>query len=89
MAEVVLDKLRELQEADLQRRRLLRQKAAYDRTAKVRANQICRQQESIQALRDKQRDVRMAADAKELDVRQKRAEIEKLRGQQMQIKDNR
>jgi len=89
VAEVVLDKLRELQEADLQRRRLLRQKAAYDRTAKVRANQICRQQESIQALRDKQREARKAADAKELDVRQKRAEIEKLRAQQMQIKDNR
>jgi uncharacterized protein len=89
VAESVLDKLRELQQADLELRRLEQKKVAHDRAAKVRSEQVDREKEQIEAHRQKQRQVRMAADRKELDVRQKRAEIEKLRGQQMQVKDNR
>ena len=89
MAEMVLDRLRELQDADLQLRRLEQKKEAHDRGAKVRADQIKRHQEHIEALKGEQREARKAADRKELDVRQKRADIERLRQQQMQIKDNR
>ncbi len=53
------------------------------------AEQIARQKQEIEALRQKHKQARMAADKKELEVRQKRAEIEKLRDQQMQVKDNR
>ncbi len=89
MAEMVLDRLRELQEADLQLRGLRQKKAAHDRAAKVRTAQIQKHKDSIESLRAKQKKARVAVDAKELEVRQKRAEIEKLRGQQMQVKDNR
>jgi predicted nucleic acid-binding Zn-ribbon protein len=89
VAESVLDKLRELQQADLELRRLEQKKVAHDRAAKVRSEQIARQKEHIESLRAKQREARMAADRKELEVRQKRTEIEKLRGQQTQVKDNR
>lgn len=89
MAEMVLDRLRELQEADLQLRGLQQKKAAHDRAAKVRAAQIQKHKDSIESLRAKQKKARAGVDAKELEVRQKRAEIEKLRGQQMQVKDNR
>jgi hypothetical protein len=86
---MVLDRLRELQEADLQLRGLEQKKASHDRAAKVRGDQIKKHQEQIDTLKAEQREARKAADAKELDVRQKRAEIERLRSQQMQIKDNR
>ena len=89
MAATVLDKLRELQDADLELRRLEQKKAAHDRALRVRADQIVRHKAEIEALRQKHRQVRMAADRKELEIRQKRADIEKLRGQQMQVKDNR
>jgi len=89
VAEMVLDRLRELQEADLELRRLEQKKAFHDRAAKVRANQISKQQEHIEALKAAHRQARMASDRKELEVRQKRADIERLRRQQMQIKDNR
>jgi len=89
VAELVLDRLRELQEADLELRRLEQKKASHDRTVRVRADQIRKHQEHIQALKNTQRGARMEADRKELDIKQKRAEIEKLRAQQMQIKDNR
>jgi hypothetical protein len=89
VAATVLDKLRELQDADLELRRLEQKKAAHDRALRVRADQIVRHKAEIEALRQKHRQVRMAADRKELEIRQKRADIEKLRGQQMQVKDNR
>ena len=89
MAEMVLDRLRDLQEADLELRRLEQKKAWHDRGAKVRADQIKKHQEQIEALKAEQRQARMAADRKELEVRQKRADIDRLRQQQMQIKDNR
>ena len=89
MAVLVLDRLRELQQADLGLRRLEAMKAEQDRRARLRADQIARQQEAIEALRVRHRDARKATDQKELDVRQKRAEIERLKGQQMQVKDNR
>ena len=89
MAELVLDRLRELQDADRELRRLEQKKSAHDRGAKVRADQIKKHQEHIEALKAEQRQARMAADRKELEVRQKRADIERLRQQQMQIKDNR
>jgi uncharacterized protein len=89
VAELVLDKLRELQQADLELRRLEQKKSAHDRAAKARTEQIARQKQDIEALRQRHKQARMAADKKELEVRQKRADIEKLRGQQMQVKDNR
>jgi predicted nucleic acid-binding Zn-ribbon protein len=89
VAEPVLDKLRELQQADLELRRLEQKKVAHDRAAKVRGEQIAKQKEHIESLRLKQREARMAADRKELEVRQKRGEIEKLRNQQTLVKDNR
>ena len=89
MAEMVLDRLRDLQEADLELRRLEQKKASHDRGARVRADQIKKYEEHIEALKAEQRQARMAADKKELEVRQKRADIERLRRQQMQIKDNR
>lgn len=89
MAEMVLDRLRELQEADLQLRSLRQKKASHDRAAKVRASQIQKYQGDIEALRTRHKKARAAVDAKELDVRQKRADIERLRGQQLQVKDNR
>jgi uncharacterized protein len=89
VAESVLEKLQELQHADLELRRLEQKKSAHDRAAKVRSEQIARHKEHIESLRAKQRQARMSADRKELDVRQKRADIDKLRGQQMQVKDNR
>ena len=89
MAATVLDKLRELQAADQELRRLEQKKTAHDRALKVRADQIVKHQADIEALRLKQRGIRMSADKKELEVRQKQADIEKLRGQQMQVKDNR
>jgi predicted nucleic acid-binding Zn-ribbon protein len=81
--------LRELQDAELELRRLEQGKASHDRAAKVRGEQIARQKEHIELLRGRQRQARMAADKKELDVKQKRAEIEKLRHQQTQVRDNR
>ena len=89
MAATVLDKLRELQAADQELRRLEQKKTAHDRALKVRADQIVKHKADIETLRLKQRQVRMSADKKELEVRQKQADIEKLRGQQMQVKDNR
>ena len=89
MAEMVLDRLRDLQEADLELRRLEQKKESHDRGARVRADQIKKHEEHIEALKAEQRQARMAADKKELEVRQKRADIERLRRQQMQIKDNR
>jgi len=89
VADMVLEKLCELQEAELQLRRLENSKSSHDRAAKVRLEQIARQKEHIETLRGKQRQVRMAADKKELEVRQKRAEIEKLRQQQTLVRDNR
>lgn len=89
MAEMVLDRLRELQKADLELRRLQQKKASHDRAAILRADQIAKHEEHIQALKAKHRNARMQADKKELEIRQKRADIEKLRQQQMQIKDNR
>lgn len=89
MAVLVLDRLRELQQADLGLRRLEGMKAEQDRRARLRADQIARQEEAIEALRGKHRNARKATDQKELDVRQKRAEIDRLKTQQMQVKDNR
>jgi len=89
VAELVLDKLRELQQADKQLRRLEEQKTGHDRKLKVRADQIARQEQSIDALKDKHRNTRKTVDQKELEVKQKRVDIERLKGQQMQVKDNR
>ena len=89
MAEMVLDRLRELQEADLELRELQQRKASHDRTARVQTIQIAKHQEQIESLHEKRRAARIVADEKELDVREKQAEIQKLRGQQMQIRDNR
>lgn len=89
MAELVLDRLRELQQADKGLRRLEGLKAGHDRKVRVRAEQIIRQEEGIETLRLKHRDARKATDQKELDVRQKRSEIDRLKTQQMQVKDNR
>jgi hypothetical protein len=86
---MVLDRLRELQEADQDLRRLQQKKASHDRAAKVRADQIGKHHEAIEALRTKHKQVRMGVDKKELEVRQKRTDIERLRGQQNQVKDNR
>jgi len=89
VADLVLEKLCELQEAELQLRRLENSRSSQDRAAKIRLEQIAKQKEHVETLRGKQRQVRMAADKKELEVRQKRAEIEKLRQQQTQVRDNR
>jgi hypothetical protein len=89
VAELVLDKLRELQDAEIELRRMEQSKAAHDRAARVRAEQITKHHAHIEALKAQQKQTRMAADKKDLDVRQKRAEIEKLRQQQMLVKDNR
>jgi hypothetical protein len=89
VADPVLGKLCELQEAELQLRRLEDSKSSQDRAARIRGEQIAKHKEHIDSLRVKQRQIRMAADRKELEVRQKRAEIEKLRQQQTQIRDNR
>jgi hypothetical protein len=89
VAELVLDRLRELQQADKELRRLEDQKTGYDRKAKVRADQIVRQEQAIELLRQQHREVRKHTDQKELEVRQKRADIERLKQQQMQVKDNR
>ena len=86
---MVLDRLRELQEADLQLRGLQHKKASHDRAAKVQVAQIARHQEQIEDLRGERLTARVATNEKELNVKQKRADIEKLRAQQMQIKDNR
>jgi len=87
--ELVLDRLRELQEADQELRRLQGRKAAQDRSVRIRAEQIESHQQHIEAIRKKRHDVRVRTDLKELEVRQKRADIERLKGQQLQIKDNR
>jgi hypothetical protein len=89
VAESVLGKLCELQDAELQLRRLENSRSAQDRAAKVRLEQIAKQKEAIENLRSRQRQARMEADKKELEVRQKRTEIEKLRQQQTQVRDNR
>jgi len=89
VAEMVLDRLRELQETDLELRELEQKKASHDRAARVQAAQIAKHQEQIEALHGKRRATRIATDEKELDIKQKHAEIEKLRAQQMQVKDNR
>ena len=86
---MVLDKLRELQEADLGLRELEQKKASHDRAAKVQAAHITKQQERIEALHEKQKAARVTVDEKELDVKQKRAQIDRLRQQQMIVKDNR
>jgi predicted nucleic acid-binding Zn-ribbon protein len=86
---LVLDKLRELQQADLELRRLEQHKASHDRVVRVRAEQIVKHKEQIDALRAKQKQIRMSADRKELEVKQKRADIERLRQQQMLVRDNR
>jgi len=88
VATLVLDKLRELQRADTDLRQLESQKAEFDRKVKVRTDQLARQEEGIEALRGKHRDARKVIDQKELDVRQKKSEIERLKGQQLQVKDN-
>jgi len=87
--QVVLDTLRELQEADRELRRLTQEKAAHDRTVRVRAGQLEAQQAAIETLRAKRLEARKKADQKELEVREKQAEIQRLRTQQTQIKDNR
>jgi len=89
VAEMVLDRLRELQAADLELRRLEQKKASHDRSVRIRGDQIRKHQEEIDALKAKHKQARMGVDRKELEVRQKRADIERLRGQQMQVKDNR
>jgi len=89
VAEMVLDRLRELQLADLALRRLEQTKAVHDRSVLARAEGITRHKEHIESLRAKQKQIRMSADRKELDVKQKRADIERLRHQQTQVKDNR
>ena len=89
MAELVLDRLRQLQEADLELRRLQARKTAHDRAARVKADQIRAQEEHIETVRKRRHDARVRANLKELDVRQKRDEITRLKGQQLQIKDNR
>ena len=86
---MVLDRLRELQEADQELRRLQGRKTAQDRSVRIRAEQIESYQQHIEAIRKKRHDARVKADLKELEVRQKRADIERLKGQQLQIKDNR
>jgi len=86
---MVLDRLRELQEADLELRQLEHKKASHDRAARVQTAQIAKHHEAAQALRNQLKLARVAIDSKELDIKQKRAEIEKLRGQQMQVRDNR
>jgi uncharacterized protein len=89
VAEMVLDRLRELQAADMDLRRLEQKKASHDRAAVIHGDQIRKHQEHIDALKGKHKQSRMGVDKKELDVRQKRADIDRLRGQQMQVKDNR
>jgi len=89
VADSVLDKLRLLQDADLEVRRMEQSKTAHDRALHVRGEQIAKHKQDIEALKGKHRQARMAADKKELEVRQKRSEIEKLRHQQTQVRDNR
>jgi predicted nucleic acid-binding Zn-ribbon protein len=79
VADSVLEKLRELQDVELQLRRLENSKSSHDRAAKVRLEQIEKQKEHIESLRNEHRQARMAADKKELEVRQKRVEIEDVR----------
>ncbi len=89
MPELVLEKLRALQEADRELRRLQAQKDLHDRTLRVRAAQIAKIDEQIEELRTRQKKVRVAADQKDLDVREKKGQIERLKSQQLQVKDNR
>ena len=89
MAELVLDTLRELQEADQELRRLEGQKAAQDRILRARAAQIEKRGGEVDALRKKHLQARKQANQKELEVREKRAQIERLKVQQLQIRDNR
>ena len=89
MADSVLEKLRLLQDADLEVRRMEQSKAAHDRALRVRSEQIAKHKQTIEALKVRQRQARMAVDKKELEVRQKRGEIEKLRQQQTLVRDNR
>jgi len=89
VAEQVLDRLRLLQEADQDLRRLEARKAAHDRAARVKMDQIRAQEAHIESVRKRRHDARVKANLKELDVRQKRDDIVRLKGQQLQIKDNR
>jgi len=89
VAQTLLDTLRELQEADQRLRALQQQKASHDRAAMVQAGQISKHQQTIAARRKQEQEARRAADEKELDVRSKRDDIERLRQQQRQVKDNR
>jgi len=89
VAELVLDTLRELQEADQELRRLEGQKAAQDRILRARAAQIEKRGGEVDALRKKHLQARKQANQKELEVREKRAQIERLKVQQLQIRDNR
>jgi predicted nucleic acid-binding Zn-ribbon protein len=89
LADSVLEKLRLLQDADLEVRRMEQSKAAHDRALRVRSEQIAKHKQTIEALKVRHRQARMAVDKKELEVRQKRGEIEKLRQQQTLVRDNR
>jgi hypothetical protein len=89
VAQTLLDTLRDLQDADQRLRALEQQKASHDRSIKVQAQQIEKHKDALQACREREKAARRAADAKELEVRSKREEIDRLRQQQMQVKDNR
>jgi len=89
VAQTLLDTLRDLQDADQRLRTLQQQKASHDRSAKVQAQQIQKHQDALEACHDREKAARRAGDAKELEVRSKREEIQRLRQQQMQVKDNR
>ncbi len=89
MPQLVLDTLRELQQADQELRRLEAEKAAHDRTVRVRAAQIEKMEAELEALRKRRQAARARADQKELEVRGKQDQIERLKGQQLQVRDNR
>jgi hypothetical protein len=89
VAQLVLDTLRELQQADQELRRLEGEKAAHDRTVRVRAAQIRKQEAALEKLQAQRKAARAQADQKELEVRSKQDQIERLKGQQLQVRDNR
>lgn len=89
MAELVIDTLCELQQADQELRRLEARKAAQDRAVRARAVQIEHLKEQIEAIRTEHHDLRVKINLKELEVREKRDAIERHKSQQMQIRDNR
>ncbi len=89
MAKLVIDRLRALQEADQNLRRLEAEKAAHDRSIRIRGRQIGRLREELKGLEAERKQARVHLDQKELEIREKKGQIEKLRQQQMQVKDNR